>query len=257
MTVPLLGMDADPFAMNDSRPFCPRTFNCSAEPSLVSFDIGKIPSYIAVVSSSMSCFGAVLIVLVFLLFKDLRTGAQKIITLLATADFISATGYLIGSVNFLIHFDEDDSQKCKQFEIICEVQASVTSLSSLCSFYWTFILAFYFYLEFVYNRKALALRLFPLYFIMAWGLPFLVIVPLIGLRKLGYAPYATANWCFVKEIRYDITLLDDYKSIIFIFLAGKFWEILTYFGVIIMYMHIAGHISRVSYIIYDSSTYIN
>ena len=224
-------------------------FNCSAEPSFVSFDIGKIPSYVAILSSSMSCCGAVLIVLVFLSFRDLRTGAQKIITLLAIADFISAIGYLTGSVNFLIHFDEDDYQKCKQFGIICEVQASITSLSSLCSFYWTFILAFYFYLEFVYNRKPLALRLFPLYCIIAWGTPFLVIVPLIGLRKLGYAPYATANWCFVKEIRYDISLLDDYKSIILIFLAGKFWEILTYFGVIIMYAHIAVHISRVSYMI--------
>ena len=135
----------------------------------------------------------------------------------------------------------------KSAKSICEVQASVTSLSSLCSFYWTLILAFYFYLEFVYNRRPLALRLFPLYYIIAWGTPFLVIVPLIALRKLGYAPYATANWCFVKEIQYDSSLLDQYKSIIFIFLAGKFWEILTYFGVIIMYAHIAGHISRVSY----------
>ena len=108
------GKDVDPFG-NSSRPFCPRTFNCSAEPSFVSFDIGRIPSYIAIASDSISCFGAILIVLVFLLFRELRTGAQKIITLLAVADFITAVGYIIGSINFLIHFNENDSKKCKKY----------------------------------------------------------------------------------------------------------------------------------------------
>lgn len=169
-------------------PLCPRQYNCSHEnSSSVSFDIGRIPSYVAIASSSLSCLGSILIVLAFLLFRDLRTGAQKIITLLAIADFISAFGYIIGSGNFLVHFGERDSRKCKVFEIVCEVQASVTSWSSLCSFGWTLVLAFYFYVVIVYDRKQLAVKCLPLHNIVAWGAPLLVIIPLVALGKLGYA----------------------------------------------------------------------
>ena len=229
-------------------PHCPKQFNCSYQnSSSVSFDIGRIPSYIAIASSSLSCLGSILIVLAFLLFKDLRTGAQKIITLLAIADFISAFGYIIGSGNFLVHFNELDSRKCKVFEIICEVQASVTSWSSLCSFCWTLILAFYFYMVIVYDRRQLAVKCLPLHNIVAWGAPLLVIIPLLAFGKLGYAPYAASNWCFVKHSQDEglQSKKDNVLSIVVILVAGKFWEILTYISVIAVYAHIARYLSQV------------
>ena len=245
-----LPTNMDPVSISASNimasfgPFCPKQFKCN---SSVSFDIGRIPSYIAIASSSLSCLGSILIVLAFLFFRDLRTGAQKIITLLAIADFISAFGYIIGSSNFLVHFNEHDSRKCKNFEIICEVQASVTSWSSLCSFCWTLILAFYFYMVIVYDRRQLAVKCLPLHNLIAWGAPLLVIIPLLALRKLGYAPYAASNWCFVKDLQFHRKPSNNINvvSIIVILVAGKFWEILTYIGVIIIYTHIARHISKV------------
>ena len=62
--------------------FCPQTFNCT-EKGYVSFDIGRAPSYVAIVSSSLSCLGSFLVIATFLLLKDMRTSAQKIITFLA------------------------------------------------------------------------------------------------------------------------------------------------------------------------------
>ena len=231
----------------ESDEICPGNINCSHS-NRTSFDIGETPSYIAIISSSLSCLGSLLIFVAFLAFKDLRTPAQKIITQLALADFISAAGYIVGSSNFITHFKETDHHKCSVFKIICEVQASVTSYSSLCSFWWTLILAFYLYMVIVYNRRALVAKLFPLYNLLAWGIPLLIIVPLAALRKLGYAPYAASNWCFVKSPDYSTDKNDlraNYKVIVFILVAGKFWEILTYIAVIIIYVHITGHLSKV------------
>ncbi len=232
---------------------CPVVYNCSDQPHQFSFDIGKTPSYVAIVSSSLSCLGSVLIFVAFLALKDLRTSAQKIITFLAFADFISAAGYILGSGNFLVHFNETNGQReCPEFSVICLVQASITAWSSLCSFAWTLILGFYFYLVIVYNRKPLAVRLMPLYHILAWVVPTVIIVPLAVTKKLGYAPFAASNWCYVKDTSNDHhqdTSDNDHllsvEGIGMILLAGKFWEISTYCCVIVVYAHIVCHISKI------------
>ena len=100
----------------------------------------------------------------------------------------------------------------------------------------------------VYNRKALASRLLPLYHIIAWIAPLFVIVPLTVLNKLGYARYAASNWCFVADpinTSNFTTLISNPETIVFIFVAGKLWEILTYIGVILIYALITVHLWRV------------
>ena len=241
--------------ISNSTPFsgpyyCPQSHDCDNISGYVSFDIGLAPSYVAITSSGLSCLGSFLVIATFLLLKDMRTGAQKIITLLAIADLISAVGFIFGSINFIVYFNKTDAQSCYVFDALCRTQASITSWSTLCSFCWTIILAFYFYMVIVYNRKALASRLVPLYNIIAWLCPLLVIVPLIGVQKLGYARYAASNWCFVEDKMPNGTttgLLNQtsFETIAFIFVAGKLWEISTYIGVILIYTHIAGHLSRV------------
>lgn len=223
---------------------CPHSVDCDGE-DYVSSDIGKYPSYVAIASSSVSCLGSLLIILVYCLFKDLRSSAQKIITFLAIADLISALGYIVGSINFVVHFNGDDPHKCKVFIDLCRAQASLTSWSSLASFSWTLTLAFYFYLVIVYGRRTFASRLMIIYHILAWIVPMFIIIPLAATLKLGYAPYAASNWCFVAKSAPG-EKLGEIKEIGFIFLAGKFWEILTYIISIYVYIHIVGVLLLVS-----------
>ena len=218
--------------------------NCSSK-GLVSYDIGRGPSYVAIVSSSLSCAGSLLILLIYCLFRDLRSSAQKIITFLAIADLISALGYIGGSVNFLTHFNKSGHQQCKVFNDLCITQASLTSWSSLASFSWTVALAFHFYLVIIYNRRALASKLMVVYHILAWVVPLFIIVPLAAWKRLGYAPYAASNWCFVSL--HNTTNLIE--KIGWILLAGKFWEILTYIISIYIYAHIITRLVLVSFTI--------
>lgn len=218
---------------------CPPILQCNG--SYVSFNIGRAPSYVAIISSTISCIGSLLILLVYALFEDVRsTTAQKIVTLLAIADLITALGYITGSANFLVHFNGTNG--CDVFEVTCEVQSAITSWSSLCSFAWTFILAAHFYLLIVRGRARLSFRLLPLYHALAWGLPLLVIIPIAASRKLGYAPYAASNWCYVRDTS---TSHPSGITLFIFFMAGKLWEIAAYVVVPILYVIITVHLTRV------------
>ena len=225
---------------------CPRTFECSG--NRTSFDIGRIPSYIAITSSCFSCLGSLLIIFVYLTLKDMRTGAQKIITLLAIADFFTASGHIVGSTNYLVHFNDTNQKSCGVFEIICEIQSFVSTWSSMCSYCWTCILAFYFLLVLVYNKASLAGRLIPLYNIIAWLSPLTIVIPLLATGKLGYAPYAASTWCFIKDSTYssNVTKLPDkHLTVVLVLLAGQLWQMITYLLVLTVYMVIRGSISKV------------
>ena len=226
---------------------CPSIVNCSDKPGLESFDLGRIPSYISITSSSLSCMGSVLILLAYFTLKDIRTGAQKVITLLAIADFFTAFGYIVGSVNFLTHFNHTaGSTGCKVFTELCEVQSFITTWSTMASYCWTCFLAFYFFLILVFNRATLAASLVPLYNIVSWLGPLLIVLPLLATGNLGYAPYVASNWCYIKDTQHNVGLLQKPEIIVFLFLGGKFWEIISYAVVIVLYVWIKVYLSRVS-----------
>ena len=171
----------------------------------------------------------------YLCLREIRKGAQKVITLLAIADFFTAFGYLIGAGNFLTHYRETDHDACKLFEVICEIQNFITTWSSLCSFAWTSFFALYFYLIVVQNKHALAIRLLPWQNIVAWGIPLVIVLPILIVGRLGYAPYAASNWCYIEDNDYKQDLKNSITTISLIFVAGKFWEILSYFIVLVVY----------------------
>ena len=223
---------------------CPKAFQCSGDGN-VSFDIGPIPSYISITSSSLSCLGSLLILFTYMTLEDMRTGAQKVITLLAIADFFTAFGYIIGSTNFLAHFNEKDKDACRLFETVCKIQSFVTTWSTMCSYCWTCILAFYFFLVQVCNRAQLAARLIPLYNIIAWLSPLTIVFPLLATGKLGYAPYVASNWCYIRDSDYSTKLSEKPLIIVLLFLAGKFWEIISYVLVMLLYISIRISMSKV------------
>ena len=210
---------------------CPGSFNCSAREGRTSFDIGPVPTYVSIFSSSLSCLGSLLIFLVYyVLPKRLRTGVQTIITLLVIADFVTAIGYLFAAGNFLSHYNVRDASKCDTFQILCEIQSFVTTWSSLCSYAWTNILAVHFYLKIVQQQtQHRDAKLIPIYNIVAWGGPLLIMVPLLATGKLGFSPYVASNWCYVADASYkSTTLKQDAVVIVVLLVAGELWVLVTY-----------------------------
>ena len=211
-------------------------------------DIG--PSIVAILSCTLSILGSLLIIYTYVRWKDLRTGSRSIITFLAIADLVTAAGYIIGSVNYIYHFGEtEDTQPCAVFNTVCQIQSFVTSTSSLCSFAWTSILAFYLYTVIVKEKVNLVTRLIPLYHLIAWLLPLIITLPLLITGRLGYAPYAASNWCFIKDLLPNGNWLYlcgrlNYKVTVLVLLGGKAWEIFTYILVIVLYTAMKWHMHK-------------
>lgn len=231
--------------MNNS---CPQEFNCTGAGGNVSFSIGPIPSYVSLISSSFSCLGSILIFLAFLMLPEIRTGAQKLITLLSIADFFTAFGYFIAAINFLQHYKPlgrpmDD---CGAFISVCKVQSFITTTSSMCSFFWTVILAAYFHMVIVNKQTVFNKYLFAFSNLIAWGVPLIITIPLLVKGKLGFSPFATSNWCFIEDSQFKQQRNSKVVVTILFFIAGKFWEILSYIIVTILYISIAFSIHRVS-----------
>lgn len=210
---------------------CPHVFNCTANESLTSFDIGTVPTYISIVSSSLSCAGSLLILVAYWMLREMRNVAHKIISLLAVADLLTASGYLLAGWNFLSHFDQTDSGDCRVFQTVCKAQSFVTTWSTLCSFAWTVSLGLHFYLTLHFYKQQTMRRILAAENVLIWIFPLIIVIPLLAKEKLGYTRYATSNWCYVT----DSTSQDDSVTIVLMLFAGNLWEIIAYLAVIIMY----------------------
>ena len=226
-------------------PECPRYLSCSND-NKSSIALGGGPAIASIISSTLSCLGSVLIVYTYLRWRDVRSGSRRVITFLAIADFFIAFGCVLGSSNYLVYFalnyaESGTEYGCPAFVNICEVQSYLTTWSSISSFVWTSALAFYFYLILVKDRLLLATRLIPWFHVVAWGFPIAICLPLLITGKLGFAPYTASTWCFIYDNQNRHKHLTD-KEIGIILIAGKFWEILTYAVVIVLYTAIKCHI---------------
>ena len=204
------------------------SFNCNTTRTKnVDHILGSIPTHFSIVSCTVSCLGSLLIFFSYYSLREIRNVAQKIITLLAIADFFTAFGYLLADWNYL-----SNSKNCYTFQTICKIQSFITSWSSLCSFGWTCALALHFYLLLHGKRRSSLSYLLVWENVVIWISPLLILLPLLILDKLGYSPFATSNWCFIKS-KYHEGI--DTEEVMLILVGGKFWEILSYCFVIVMY----------------------
>ena len=165
---------------------CPKSFECESPD--VSLDVGRVPSYISIVSSAFSCLGSLLIIVTYAAVKDRRRGVQTMVAQLAVADFILASGFIMGAVNFLLSYNRNDAEEaCKNFQAVCKVQSLITAWTSITSYIWTSLIALYFFIHFVCNQAAAFAKLTPMWVVIAWVFPLPILLPLLCLGKLGYS----------------------------------------------------------------------
>lgn len=220
---------------------CPRFYNLSKNCSEVELEINLKSTYVSIASCTLSCVGSLLIFVAYFQLKGIRNIAQKLITLLALADFFTALGYLMADWNFVTNLSN-----CSVFTEICQVQSFLTSWSSICSFGWTCALALHFYLVLRIRKRAIpSASLLVWQNVIIWTFPLLIVLPLLITHKLGYSRgFATANWCFIQD------LPNDREEIALILLGGKLWEILSYLFVVVAYTLTALKFSKQVRVIY-------
>ena len=236
-----------PAAMNDSQ--CMK--NSSLEILQNTYDSAPL----TVISSLLSIFGSSLIIVSYLLWKDVRKStARAILLFLAIADFLTAVGYLWSSIAYLVMFSNstaiklNDSIPINLFDRICTAESFLDTYFPVVSFFWTAHLAIYFFVTLVLLKPEFAKKLMIPFHLTAWFIPLILCIVGVKTKWLGPArnkdgieDAVTGAWCFVSS-RFVINVTQSQYEIYLYYwmevVFGKGIEISVYFIVIVCYVTI-------------------
>ena len=153
--------------------------------------IGVVTSVRVVVGITccLSMIGAVLIILSYVLIKDIRTKSRKILLHISLMDFMVAAGNIVG---ILVNFDDYlyglEPHTYTVINNACKAQACINVYSTLSSILWTNCLAVYIYIQNMLMGQSKVKWTMYVFFIISYGLPFIVAIWYVLTGKLGYAP---------------------------------------------------------------------
>lgn len=174
------------------------------------------------IASVLSLFGTLFIIFSFFLWKDIRTTSRRILVYISIADFLTSVATIAAATNFWISGSEN--------EHVCFVQSIVGTFSVLCSFFWTVFMALYLYISVCWKNSRLAERLMYLFHVFGWGIPAVIVVIAASSNKLGdNGNRVSAGWCWVN------INLNWHDQVLWMLLAGKFWEIMAFCAIAILY----------------------
>lgn len=185
-------------------------------------DRNKVNEILTTITSVLSFFGTLFIIVSFFAWKDIRTTSRRILIYISTADFFTSVATIAAITNFWLSGRENQQ--------VCLVQSVIGTLSVLCSFFWTVFMALYLYISVCKKNARLAERLMYLFHVCAWGIPVLIVAMAATMNKLGdNGNKVSAGWCWVNK---NLSWNDQ---VFWMLLAGKFWEIMAYFVIAVLY----------------------
>ncbi|XP_029993565.1 G-protein coupled receptor 157 [Sphaeramia orbicularis] len=175
-------------------------------------------------SCGLSFVGSTLIILTYIMWPDLRTTPRKLLVFLSVSDWLSAVSYAFG-VWRVFHTDSLD----------CVVQGAVSTFANTSSFFWTVAIAVYLYVFIVRSNQRAADSLVLFFHLISWGVPLIITVAAVCLKKIGYdASEVSVGWCWVRIQAPD--------RVLWMLLTGKIWEFLAYLTLPVLYILIKRHI---------------
>lgn len=195
------------------------------------------------VTCFLSLLGSLLIILSYVLFKDLRTSARLILVHLSVADFGVAAANLFGEAyHFDHHFNRSLSLLTpRSLDRLCKAQAFVAHYCTISSVLWTMALAAFMYTVVTKLKSSTVITdkgFMRFCYVFCYGMSLLVSVWMICTDRLGFSPYDTAGWCgsiihklepHEDEHRHPI----DYMTAVF---GYDVWIVLTFVFIIVTYL---------------------
>ena len=161
------------------------------------------------ITCSLSLLGALLIILSYVGFKDLRTTVRMILVHLSIMDLGSALGHLVGVTvyfdQYYIHLNNNGSlayfhTASSAVRNMCKAQAFLSVYFNLGAFMWTASLAIYLYFRISHFSLQQCRLLFYIIGILSYLIPVPLTLWLLLENHIGYTPYGGAGWCGLKII---------------------------------------------------------
>ena len=172
----------------------------------VPYSVQRSVRVVVGVTCILSMLGAILIVLSYILIRDIRTKAREILVHLSLMDFMAAaanfTGIIVNFDQYLSssNYTEMDISEEKYYAMkdLCVAQASFAVYGTISSVLWTICIAVYIYLRIMNEGNVSAKHASYFFYVLCYGLPCGVTVWYVLTGKLGYARYGGSGWCSVR-----------------------------------------------------------
>ncbi|XP_067932855.1 G-protein coupled receptor 157-like [Watersipora subatra] len=185
-----------------------------------------------IIMSALSIIGSITLVAIILADRKSLV-ARQLLIYLSLCDFLVALFNLLG----LLWYYTD-----KQSDLFCSIQSGFSISSAIASFLWTFCIALNIYLTVVHQNKIIQKKLKYLPHIICWGIPAIIAIASACSDVLGYDPCVeVVSTCWINTCKLGNVY---WKVLCWQMFTGKFWEILVYIGVAVLYGLVKCHISR-------------
>lgn len=165
--------------------------------SCVNGIVYDIPASIRVVvgiTCILSIIGAVLIILSYVLIRDIRTKAREILVNLSLMDFMVATANLVG----IFTSPGVTGLKDPVTESLCIVQASFALYGTISSVLWTICVAVYVFVRITLENSKVGQRTVYGFYLICYGIPLIMTLWFSLTGKLGNDKIGGSGWCSIK-----------------------------------------------------------
>ena len=142
------------------------------------------------ITSILSTLGASLIIFIYIAFRNLRTTARQLLVSLSIADIIVAISHFVGLfANFkrFIYQYNNETWNTSTTDPLCITQAAFSMFGTLASFLLSLAIGVYLVGILVWKKPRSWKKLFPIFYIICWGLPAIVVIPNLAKRLFGFA----------------------------------------------------------------------
>lgn len=154
--------------------------------------------------SLLSIAGSLLVILTYVLFKNLRTVARQLLVNLSEADILANLSQIFGMAANLsrnrntTHASRSDHV---HFDVAaaCASQGGLSLFGTVACFLWTIALAVYLFALLVVKRSKARRGLVAIFYVICWGLPLTLVVAYASGGFLGYEEVAHVGWCYVRS----------------------------------------------------------
>jgi len=146
-----------------------------------------------IIGSTLSLFGSLMVVLLYLLLPSLRTFKGRLLVYLSIADIVWTAAILTGLSSF--HSNATNGDEFVISDGLCQVSGFLLQWFIVSEDFWIATIAIYLFFIIV-KRKDLKKKEW-IFHVINWGVPFLVaILPFLGVG-IGYGIAGT--WCWVID----------------------------------------------------------
>ncbi len=202
----------------------------------------------------LSIFGALLIILSYVLFKQLRTTTRLVLVHISLMDFGVAVANLTGIlVDFnKYYFDPLNGNYTKDgwpilkapspiIYSLCNTQAAFAVFFTSGSILWTTSLSVYLYFRIVHhNTPNVARNVLWIVTFLSYLFPTIFVAWTFFTGRLGYSPYDSEGWCGERMV--DLTT--GKRQIVLSIIEYDLWICMTYFLVPILYVSILVYVRK-------------